>query len=86
MMKSVDPTPTNTILPQVLRAARREAGLRQADLARRLQKPQSFVSKIETGERSLNVVEFAIVAQAIGADPLTLFATVLERLMPDAGL
>lgn len=78
------PAPANNILPQVLRAARRATGLRQADLAKRLQKPQSFVSKIETGERSLNVVEFAIVAQAIGVDPQALFAVILESLSPDA--
>lgn len=79
-------TPTHTALPQVLRAARLAKGLRQADLATRLQKPQSFVSKIETGERSLDVVEFAIIARAIGADPLALFAAVIEALPLDAGL
>jgi transcriptional regulator with XRE-family HTH domain len=86
MMNSFDPTPIKTILPQVLRAARRAAELRQADLAGRLQKPQSFVSKIETGERSLDVVEFAIVARAIGADPVALFSAVIEALPSDAGL
>lgn len=79
-METIFPTPRDIELPQILRSARQAAGLRQADLAKRLQKPQSFVSKIETGERSLNVVEFAIVARAIGADPLALFAKILEAL------
>jgi transcriptional regulator with XRE-family HTH domain len=65
--------------------ARQAAGLRQADLAKRLQEPRSFVTKTETGERSLNVVESAIIAQAIGVDPLALFAVILEGLLPDAG-
>ena len=50
-------------------AARTEAGLTQEQLARRLQKPQSFVSKYERGERRLDVVEFVAVARAIGVDP-----------------
>ena len=40
-----------------LRAARMEAGLTQAEVARRLKKPQSFVSKCESGERRVDVVE-----------------------------
>lgn len=40
-----------------LRAARGIAGLSQAQAARRLGKPQSFVSKCESGERRVDVVE-----------------------------
>ena len=36
--------------------------------------PQSFVSKVETGERRLYVVEFVEFAEAIGADPSRLLA------------
>jgi transcriptional regulator with XRE-family HTH domain len=78
------PAPQSLVLTQVLRTARLAAGLRQADLARRLQKPQSFVSKIETGERSLNIVEFAIIARAIGTDPLALFEAILATMPLDA--
>lgn len=49
--------------------ARKDAGLTQAELADRLNKPQSFVSKYEAGERRLDVVEFLVVAKAINADP-----------------
>jgi transcriptional regulator with XRE-family HTH domain len=52
-----------------LRSARREAGLTQAQLAKRLRRPQSFVSKYEQGERRLDVVEFVDVAAALGMDP-----------------
>jgi len=50
--------------------ARKTAGLSQTELARRLSKPQSFVSKFERGERRLDVVEFKRIAEAIGIDPL----------------
>ena len=44
------------------------AGITQQELAKRLKKPQSFVSKYENGERRLDVVEFLEVATALGFD------------------
>lgn len=57
--------------------ARNTAGLRQQDVADRLGRPQSFVSRYETFERRLDVADYAAVARAIGADPVGLFANVL---------
>lgn len=57
--------------------ARRDAALTQADLAMRLGKPQSFVSKVETGERRLDFVEFVDWAQAVGVNELDLAASIL---------
>jgi len=51
-----------------LRGARESCGLTQVDLAARLDRPQSFVSKYETGERRLDVLEFAQVCEAMGLD------------------
>lgn len=50
----------------LLREARVDAGLRQVDLAERLQEPQSFVSKYENGERRLGFVEVAEICRALG--------------------
>lgn len=50
----------------LLRELRREAGLTQVDVAERLDVPQSFVSKYESGERRLDVIELRHVAAAIG--------------------
>jgi transcriptional regulator with XRE-family HTH domain len=48
--------------------ARKNAGLTQHELAKRLNKPQSFVAKFEGGERRIDVVEFVTICQAIGTD------------------
>jgi transcriptional regulator with XRE-family HTH domain len=50
----------------VLRELRQEAGLTQVQVAAQLDVPQSFVSKYESGERRLDVIELRHVAQALG--------------------
>lgn len=49
--------------------ARRAAGLSQDALAKLLQRHQQFVSRYETGERRLDVVEFMDIARALNLDP-----------------
>jgi transcriptional regulator with XRE-family HTH domain len=56
-------------LISVLRAARTDVQLTQAQLAQRLKRPQSFVAKYEAGERRIDVVEFLQIADALRADP-----------------
>ena len=85
MPRSLFSEPYGELL-RVLVAARRKAGLRQVDLARRLGKPQSFVSKMERGERRLDVVELIIVARAIGAEELALVKSVAKRIPKNARL
>jgi DNA-binding XRE family transcriptional regulator len=58
--------PTYKKLSSLLAEARAAAGLTQAQVAERLKRPQSFVSKYENGERQLDVVEFIAVCKAIG--------------------
>lgn len=53
-------------LVALLRQIREEAGLRQVDLAERLDRHQSFVSKYETGERRLDLVELRDICTACG--------------------
>lgn len=52
--------------------ARKKGGLTQRTVADKLGKPQSFVSKYESGERRLDVVEFLQIARVLGEDPATL--------------
>jgi len=50
----------------LLRAVRSESGLTQAAVAQRLEVPQSFVSKYESGERRLDLVELRQICRALG--------------------
>ena len=59
---------TKEILIRELVAARKDAGITQAKLATKLKKPQSFVSKYETGERNLDFVEVIEVLEGLGVD------------------
>jgi transcriptional regulator with XRE-family HTH domain len=49
-----------------LKQARVEAALTQVEVAKRLKRPQSFVSKIESGERRVDVVELGELARLYG--------------------
>lgn len=53
-------------LLQQLKRARKKSGLTQAEIAKRLRKPQSFVSKIENGERRLDVIELKRISKLYG--------------------
>jgi transcriptional regulator with XRE-family HTH domain len=63
---------------KLLVQARRDAKLTQVALAKKLGRPQSFVSKFESGERRLDVAEFLDVARALGLDAAQAIAD-LER-------
>ena len=62
---------------ELLKRLRKEAGIRQIDMAEALGVHQSFVSKYESGERRLDVIETARIAEAMG--------TTLERLVRQLG-
>jgi transcriptional regulator with XRE-family HTH domain len=53
---------------ELLVQSRKDAGLTQVELAERLERHQSFVSKYETGERRLDLIEFLEVAQVLQLD------------------
>lgn len=53
------------VLLQLLQEARKNAGLTQEELGKRLGQTQSFISKCERGERRLDVVEIRVFCQAL---------------------
>ena len=78
-------SPTYGRLRKLLIEARKKACLNQADVAARLSKPQSYVSKIESGERRLDVVEFIEFSEALGVNPLSLMRRMLKLPTSGAG-
>ncbi|KGJ11375.1 XRE family transcriptional regulator [Paracoccus versutus] len=73
-------TPGHRALMLVLIETRKEAGITQQELADRLNRPQSYVAKVETGERRLDVVEFIEWAEGIGASPALLMDRVAKAV------
>jgi transcriptional regulator with XRE-family HTH domain len=69
-----------------LRQARIDAGMKQTDLAAALGRPQSFVSKVERGERRLDLVELVIVLRALGADPADFIGGLVRALPQDLSI
>lgn len=56
-------------LRERLKQGRLAAGLRQADVAQQLGKPQSYIAKIENGERKMEFIEVLDLCLAVGIDP-----------------
>ncbi|MBN9076493.1 MAG: transcriptional regulator [Rhizobiales bacterium 65-79] len=68
------------VFRKMLAAARKNAGLTQHEIARRIDRPQSFVAKYEGGERRVDVLEFIMIARALGRDPVHLFAELVAKV------
>jgi transcriptional regulator with XRE-family HTH domain len=75
-------TRKHTQLRRLLTKARKDAKLTQTALAHRLNRRQAYISRIERGERRIDVVEFLDLAHAIGFNPAT-FIGQFERLVQE---
>ena len=78
-MKSIF-CPEYDVFRQCMITARKQAALTQANLAKAIGKPQSFVAKYENGERRLDVIEFLIITRVIGVDPCEILRKVEQSL------
>ena len=67
---------------QLIRSVRLRAGLTQQDVAARLGLPQSYISKCESGERRVDVIELNDICRACGTDLLS-FVQELTSLFED---
>lgn len=67
-------------LIDLLVAARRDAGLTQRDVAARLKQPPSYLGKIETRQRRLDLIELFDIVDAIGVKPAKFIADALSEL------
>lgn len=66
-MKSIFTSEYDVFLMRLI-SARKMAGMTQKDLAGRLEKPQSFVSKYECRERRLDILEFVMICRILHVD------------------
>src|SRR4051794_19652550 len=81
LVASFQPDVYRTAL-RLLVEARKKAGVTQEELASRIRKRQTFVSKFELGERRLDVAEFLRVSRAIGIDPYRLLKAAERSVGP----
>lgn len=58
---------------------RQKAGVTQRELARRLGRAHSYVSRIEKGDRRLDVPEMIQWCEVLGADPVEVMSHIMRR-------
>lgn len=68
------------IVVEALRANRLAHGLMQRQLAERIGRAQSWISKIEGSQRRVGVMEIIEITKALGVDPANLLAEMASRL------
>jgi transcriptional regulator with XRE-family HTH domain len=74
-------SPTYEKLTELLVKARRKSGMTQQEVADALKTHQSYVAKVEGGERRIDVVEFMELAKVLGLVPSSLLKK-LEANLP----
>ena len=79
MRKSIHSAEYRRVLVKLVEM-RKEAGMTQRELAHKLGREHSFVWRIETGERRLDVIEFYWVCRALGRDATTVYRDVIRGI------
>lgn len=67
MPKSLN-SPRHELVKSALIEQRKAVGMSQTEVAAKLGRPQSYIAKIEGGERRIDIVELIDLAQVIGLD------------------
>jgi transcriptional regulator with XRE-family HTH domain len=80
-MKKSTHSPEYAVLRAQLRDARERAGLSQRALASRLRVPHSWVAKVETGERRIDLVELCWFVSACDLDPVPVSEKVVREIV-----
>lgn len=80
MRKSIHSPEYQAVL-EMLVAMRKKAGLTHRELAARLNREHSFVGRIETGERRLDIVEFHWVCNALGRKAEEVYTELIRQFV-----
>ncbi|BCM25941.1 helix-turn-helix domain-containing protein [Methyloradius palustris] len=73
-------TPGYQWLLDELIAKRKALGLTQTDLGATLGRPQSYIAKLESGEKQLDLMEFLSLAEALKLDAVSYVGKLIEKL------
>ena len=78
MTKSIF-TSNYQLLLKLLISARKKAKITQQELAKKLGKNQSYISKYENSERRLDLIEVITITRAIGINPTEILEDLLKE-------
>lgn len=79
MQKSTH-TPEYEIVQRKLVELRKAVGMTQRDLAGAMDREQSFIWRLEVGERRLDVIEFAWICDMLGRDPSAVYSEIVSEM------
>ncbi len=73
--------PRYDILQSLLKELRKGKNIRQQELAERLCRPQSYVSKYESGDRNIDLIELIDVCKSLELDPAKVIEDLISSLL-----
>lgn len=79
-MKESINSPEYQLVMEALIAMRKKAGLTQRDLAKALNREHSFVWRIETGRRRLDVIEFFWLCRTLKQDAAVVYRDLIREI------
>jgi transcriptional regulator with XRE-family HTH domain len=65
---------------RLLTEARKNAGMNQRELAKRLDMPHSTVGRMEVGDRRVDIIELVEISEILGVDLITFIKTLLRNI------
>jgi transcriptional regulator with XRE-family HTH domain len=83
MMRTMRKSSTSNeykVITSALRQMRKEAGLTQRQLAEKLNRPQSMIWRMETGERRIDLLEFLWICDVLGFDAPIAYARLCQQI------
>lgn len=72
-------SPPHAALRELLTKKRKEKEILQSALAKKLKKPQSYISKYENGEKNLDIIEILGILDALNEEPKQFFNIFIDK-------